>query len=189
MIAPPPVPAPPVPAPSGPVSPAALAPAPLARVRRWRLRPARRKEARALAALVARWRAEAPWLPRGQAAALTTAAAIAEDAACLRALIERAEVVCLAGWFGPEGFLAREGEVVHALYVAPRARGRGAGARLLAHAKAASGTGRLRLWVHAANRRARAFYRRHGFAEVAFGDGTGNDEGLPEVRLEWQREG
>ena len=33
-----------------------------------------------------------------------------------------------------------------------------------------------------------AFYRHHGFAETARGDGSANDEGLPDLTLHWQRE-
>lgn len=31
-----------------------------------------------------------------------------------------------------------------------------------------------------------AFHIREGFGEVEFSDGAGNDEKLPDVRLEWQ---
>ena len=86
----------------------------------------------------------------------------------------------------PVGFLARRGAFVHALYLAPRARRRGIGSALLAAAKATSE--RLTLWVFAANLPARAFYATHGFQAVEAGDGSGNDEGLPELRLEWRRE-
>lgn len=34
---------------------------------------------------------------------------------------------------------------------------------------------------------ARAFHARMGFTEIARTDGTGNDEGLPDVQLEWRR--
>lgn len=144
-----------------------------------RLRPARAADAPALAGVLAGWIAETPWMP-----ALHSAD---EDLRFLRRLIDEAEVTVAAGWRVPVGFMARDGEVIHALYLAPRVRGRGLGARLLGLAKAQSP--RLTLWAFQANERARAFYAREGFREVEFTDGAGNDEKLPDVRLEWRREG
>jgi RimJ/RimL family protein N-acetyltransferase len=40
----------------------------------------------------------------------------------------------------------------------------------------------LRLYTFARNEGARRFYERHGFAPVAFGDGSANQEGEPDVR-------
>ena len=42
----------------------------------------------------------------------------------------------------------------------------------------------LRLYTFARNEGARRFYERHGFVAVAFGDGSGNQEGEPDVRYE-----
>jgi len=42
----------------------------------------------------------------------------------------------------------------------------------------------LRLYTFARNAGARRFYERHRFVAVAFGDGTGNEEGEPDVRYE-----
>jgi len=83
------------------------------------------------------------------------------------------------------GFLSRQGDEVQALYLAASARGAGIGAALLEAAKADAA--QLSLWVFQANIGARAFYRRHGFVEVARSDGQGNDEKLPDVRLVWKR--
>ena len=49
--------------------------------------------------------------------------------------------------------------------------------------------GKVRKSTHSAitfarNAGARRFYERHGFVAVAFGDGTGNEEGEPDVRYE-----
>jgi GNAT superfamily N-acetyltransferase len=55
-------------------------------------------------------------------------------------------------------------------FVVPQARSRGTGARLLAaaeHALTRRGCVRLQLQLGAANARARAFYRRHGYAARA----------------------
>jgi len=84
------------------------------------------------------------------------------------------------------GFILRRATRVHALHVAPDMRGQGVGRALLSDAQARAGV--LDLWVLQANRRARAFYARAGFAEAAQDRrGGGNDEGLPDIRMVWQR--
>jgi hypothetical protein len=42
------------------------------------------------------------------------------------------------------------------------------------------------LWTFQANAPARRFYERHGFGAVEFGDGSGNEEGEPDVRYVWE---
>jgi GNAT superfamily N-acetyltransferase len=69
------------------------------------------------------------------------------------------------------------------LYLAPGTTGRGVGTRLLARALEALPRP-VRLYTFQANAGARRFYERHGFAAVAFGDGTGNEEGVPDVLYE-----
>lgn len=71
------------------------------------------------------------------------------------------------------------------LYVAPDRLGQGIGRRLLEQAKDRS-RGGLSLWTFQVNDRARRFYERNGFSAVEFGDGTGNEEGQPDVRFEWR---
>ncbi|PVA08943.1 GNAT family N-acetyltransferase [Pelagivirga sediminicola] len=97
-----------------------------------------------------------------------------------------------AGWVrvlrdarGPAAFIARDGALVHALYVHPRAQGRGMGRALLEEAKRAQP--RLELFVAEANEAARSFYAAHGFAEAGRSDGAGNDERLPDIHMIWQR--
>lgn len=85
------------------------------------------------------------------------------------------------------GFLALEGEKIHALYVAPGWTGRGIGRHLLDRAKALSP--RLRLWAFEANHGAQNFYLREGFAEIRRTDGAGNDEGLRDIQFAWERSG
>ncbi len=53
---------------------------------------------------------------------------------------------------------------------------------------AKGGRGRLKLWTFQANEDARRFYIREGFREVRMTDGD-NEEGLPDVMLEWVRDG
>ncbi|WP_342635556.1 N-acetyltransferase [Antarcticimicrobium luteum] len=85
------------------------------------------------------------------------------------------------------GFLARDGEEVCSLYVAPGARGAGVGQRLMDAARET----RARLWlrVMAYNAGARRFYRRNGFSDVGRSDGSENEENLPAITMEWRREG
>jgi GNAT superfamily N-acetyltransferase len=66
------------------------------------------------------------------------------------------------------------------LYVMPSRVGQGVGARLLAEVTA-NARSPIHLHCFAENRRARAFYERHGFVAIAFGDGSDNDEGCPDV--------
>jgi ribosomal protein S18 acetylase RimI-like enzyme len=86
---------------------------------------------------------------------------------------------------GIAGFLAMDAGYVHALYVACGQRGLGWGRRLLDHAKA--GATRLELRTFAENGDAQRFYAREGFFEAGRGDGTQNDEGLPDILLVWER--
>jgi len=84
------------------------------------------------------------------------------------------------------GFAARDGAWLMQLYVKPGWTGHGIGSKLLELilAEAAVATPILRLYTFARNAGARRFYERHGFVAVAFGDGTGNEEGEPDVRYE-----
>ena len=83
------------------------------------------------------------------------------------------------------GFLARNGDDIHALYIDPKARGQGIGSKLLTNAMHQED--QLTLWTFQANTRAQAFYERHGFTPVEHTGGAGNDEGLPDIRYLWQR--
>ena len=84
------------------------------------------------------------------------------------------------------GFAARDGAWLAHLYVKPGWTGRGVGRNLLdvILAEAALTTPVLRLYTFARNGGARRFYERHGFVVVATGDGSGNEEGEPDVRYE-----
>lgn len=76
-------------------------------------------------------------------------------------------------------------EMLDQLYVAPGWTGRGIGSRLLALAKARR-PGGLDLYTFQVNAGARRFYERHGFVETARGDGSGNEEGQPDLRYAWR---
>ena len=84
------------------------------------------------------------------------------------------------------GFAARDGAWLMNLYVKPGWTGRRIGSQLLEAVliEAAGATPMLRLHTFARNEGARRFYEKHGFVAVAFGDGSGNEEGEPDVRYE-----
>jgi ribosomal protein S18 acetylase RimI-like enzyme len=82
------------------------------------------------------------------------------------------------------GLLVLDGSKLDWLFVDPVAQSRGVGSALIEHAKARSPSG-LTLWVFESNRRAQAFYERHGFVIVARTDGAGNEEKAPDIRYAW----
>lgn len=137
------------------------------------LREAGAQDAEAVAQVLGDWCREVDWMPK-----LRTRE---EDLWFAGHLIE-SQVVRLGFAGGGMGFLARQGGQISALYLSPAARGRGVGKALLTEAKV---VGHLTLWCFQANLGARAFYAREGFREVEFTQGAGNDERLPDVRLEW----
>lgn len=77
---------------------------------------------------------------------------------------------------------------VEQLYVAPDWIGHGLGRRLIALAQSRRPDG-LELYCFQANAFARRFYERHGFMPVTFGDGSGNEEGQPDVLYRWRPTG
>jgi GNAT superfamily N-acetyltransferase len=107
-----------------------------------------------------------------------------EDRTFFGGLIDRARV-----WVAEEAgaivaLLVLNGDFVDHLYVAPTHQGLGVGSRLLELAKTESG-GHLLLYAFERNQRARSFYEKRGFAAIEFGDGSGNEEGMPDVLYEW----
>lgn len=147
------------------------------------IRGAKAADAKALGKILSDWIDATPWMPRIHTRR--------EDAAHALRLIREMEVrvICRRRPLlpaRPVGFLARRAHFVHALYLAPEARGRGLGGALIREAKAASP--HLELWCFQANHPARAFYQAHGFTPKEYGDGSGNDEGLPDLRLTWSRQ-
>lgn len=137
------------------------------------IRPATPADAPALARVLGDWIRETEWMP--------VLHSREDDINFLSHLIVNAHVWSV----GTDGFVALKDGVVPALYLAPGARGRGYGAQLLDRVK--QGSDALSLWTFQANAGARRFYAREGFTEIEHTDGSGNDEGLPDVRLEWRR--
>lgn len=93
--------------------------------------------------------------------------------------------------------LKREADVgwIDQLYLHPDWTGRGIGSRFVELAKARLVSEQdkpagslIRLYTFQENTGGRRFYERHGFKAIAFGDGSGNEEGTPDVLYEWQEE-
>jgi len=132
-------------------------------------------DAPAISGILAGWVDETPWLPRIRTPQ--------QDRQIGQWLMEKMPVTVARKDGALPGFMAQRGDEIHALYIAPEARGAGVGGALLANAKSQSE--RLALWCHQANTGARRFYARHGFEEIQTSDGQGNDEKLPDVYLVW----
>ena len=71
------------------------------------------------------------------------------------------------------------------LYLRPDLKGQGIGSVILDLVKATHPDG-FDLWVFESNAGARRFYARHGLVEVERTDGSGNEEGQPDVRMAWR---
>lgn len=88
------------------------------------------------------------------------------------------------------GFIAvaqRDGALwIDQLYVHPARMRRGIGSTLLHLATSRAQGPPVRLYTFEPNRPARRFYERYGFTAVAFGDGSANEEGCPDVLYERQ---
>lgn len=108
-----------------------------------------------------------------------------EDVRALGQLILRGKVQLWRREGRARAFLVRDGRRIHALYTSPDWRGRGGGAALVRQAQQESG--RLELYAAEQNAAARQFYLRHGFREVSRGHGAGNDEGVPDILMTWER--
>jgi RimJ/RimL family protein N-acetyltransferase len=145
----------------------------------WSIRPARPEDAAAVCDvfLAARRRA-LPWLPELHTPASTLRYIADEVLPSARVWIAEADGTLV-------GFLALRGDLIEHLYVDAEHWRRGIGRALLGTA-IEHGPARLRLFVFERNEAARRFYEVLGFRAVAFGDGSGNQEGLPDVEYERQ---
>lgn len=110
----------------------------------------------------------------------------AQTIAFCGAMIDRGWVTVATTDHRVIGFLAQENGYVHGLYLDPSHRGQGVGRLLIHHAKACADRLELRVAQH--NVIAKRFYRRAGFTETARGDGSENDESLPDVHFVWRTE-
>lgn len=81
--------------------------------------------------------------------------------------------------------ISKEGEIswIDQLYLRPGFLGQGIGAVMLQSALAKLSRP-IRLYTFQENEQARRFYERFGFVAIEFGDGSGNEEGAPDVLYE-----
>ena len=82
------------------------------------------------------------------------------------------------------GFCAVHAGWIEHLYVTPAWQGGGIGSALLARAMSKN-PGGLSLWVFEQNEWAAALYARAGFVVVERTDGLGNEEHVPDLRMQW----
>ena len=82
------------------------------------------------------------------------------------------------------GFAALSPGHLEHLYLHPDRRRQGIGTLLFRQVQQASPEG-FTLFVFARNTPARVFYERHGCRVIATGDGSGNEEGEPDVEYAW----
>jgi GNAT superfamily N-acetyltransferase len=86
---------------------------------------------------------------------------------------------------GEDGVAILDGDMLTHLYVRPEAIGTGVGHALFEHVQTLRPDG-FDFWVFQQNARARRFYEAHGAVPVEFTDGSGNEEGMPDVRYAWR---
>jgi len=136
------------------------------------LRPALASDAASIAKLMRASLGSFDWMP-----VIHTPA---EDFAFIRDIVLPRQLVTVAE-AGKEivGFIAVNGDWVDQLYLDPAWTGQGIGSRLLMDATAALPV--VKLHCFQSNTGARRFYERHGFRAESFGDGSTNEEGLPDI--------
>jgi putative acetyltransferase len=83
----------------------------------------------------------------------------------------------------PAGWLGLAGDQIEALFLAPEARGRGGGRRLVAHAQALRAGAALTVDVNEQNPAARGFYERLGFVVVGRSAVDGSGRPFPLLHL------
>ena len=82
------------------------------------------------------------------------------------------------------GMMALADELLQQFYIHPCQQGRGIGSALFARAIERYPSG-FTFYAFQRNARARAFYERKGCIAIEFGDGSGNEEGEPDVLYQW----
>lgn len=144
----------------------------------FRLRPAEPRDAHEIAEVHTRSRQEAmPWLPE-----LHTDQ---ETRAWVRDVVLPHQEVWVAERGGRVvGVAALHEDSLEQLYILPGFQGHGIGSALFARAQALRLHG-FTFYVFQRNTRARTFYERRGCVAVEFGDGSGNEEGEPDVLYHW----
>ncbi|MET2830093.1 GNAT family N-acetyltransferase [Mesorhizobium shangrilense] len=136
------------------------------------LRPAIGSDAAAIAKIMRAALGSFDWMP-----VIHTPA---EDLAFIRDIVlPRQQVTVAQTGEKIVGFIAVSGEWVEQLYLDPAWTGQGIGSRLLKDATASLPV--VKLHCFQSNTDAQRFYERHGFRAESFGDGTKNEEGLPDI--------
>ena len=141
------------------------------------LRPARSTDAGKVGGILSEFIDTTEWMPRIHTRA--------EDIGFAGHMIDKGWVTVAENQGQISGFAALQNEDIQSLYVAADARRTGVGSALITALK--DKAARLSLWTFQANANAQAFYLHHGFEMVEETDGAGNDEGLPDMRMEWKR--
>jgi GNAT superfamily N-acetyltransferase len=142
------------------------------------LRLARTQDMASCAAILNDWIDETEWMPRIHSH---------EDVVRYYknvVAVERKVFVVMAGNDVAGMMAVAPDNLVTALYVKRTFRGQGVGRLLLDRAKR-DAAGSLSLWTFQKNEAAQAFYAHEGFVEVNRTDGD-NEEGLPDILLEWR---
>jgi len=142
------------------------------------LRPAYDRDAARVGAILSEFIDTTPWMPRIYSRA--------EDIAHAANMIARGWVQVAEKDGRVAGFAACDGADLNALYIGRDFRGQGIGAQIVQQLQREQPE--LNLWTFQANTGAQRFYRSHGFTELARTQGESNDEGLPDVQFQWQRE-
>jgi GNAT superfamily N-acetyltransferase len=137
------------------------------------LRPATGSDARDIARIMRAALGSFAWMPMVHTPD--------EDLAFISDIVlPRQRVTVAEACEGIVGFIAVLGEWVEQLYIDPAWTGSGIGSRLLKQATA--GMTEVKLHCFQANSGARRFYERHGFIAAKFGDGSANEEKLPDIQ-------
>jgi ribosomal protein S18 acetylase RimI-like enzyme len=84
------------------------------------------------------------------------------------------------------GYIALDTDWIEQLYLLPEVWRMGIGSKLLA--LGLRDVSYRQLWVFKQNATAQAFYKSHGFVPVEETDGSNNEEGCPDIRMEWRRQ-
>lgn len=112
---------------------------------------------------------ETTWKPELTAEAIARFESSAHTAAYVHERLPFFQVACIAG--DVVGLLDWRDDFIDALHVSPRHQRLGVGAALLRHAETAiadAGHAGVRLETDTFNQQARAFYGKHGYAEIDF---------------------
>jgi GNAT superfamily N-acetyltransferase len=141
------------------------------------IRPADTADVPAMAKVLSGWIDDTAWMPRIHT--------LAEDFAFCQNLLKTTEV-WVADTSDGLGFVARHGDSIDALYLAPDLRRKSWGTGLLDAVR--QDRTALSLWTFQANETALRFYEANSFhiSDVTLGEG--NAEKLPDFHMTWTKD-